>query len=165
MRACEPSATRPGRQKDGHVDVGEIEDGDQPTTSSDHFAGLHELVFDAAGHRRVQLRVVEHRVDLRDLSVGGLLGRFGFDQRRARALDLGGSDEALRPAPIKIGLCTGGRLFEMRHALRFEFGEIVLRLADGDVGFGAGNCSDGALYRGLGTGVLRPQLGGVELSD
>ena len=61
-------------------------------------------------------------------------------------------------------LVPAARCSSSRRA-HLDLGEIVLRLADGDVGLGAGDAGDGALHRGLGGRELGAQLGGIELGD
>ena len=72
LRSERDAAGLAGRQKDRHEDVGEVEDGDQAAARGHDLAGLDELVFDAARDRRAQHRVVERRLDLRDLGFGQL---------------------------------------------------------------------------------------------
>eukprot|EP01037_Dinobryon_pediforme_P022856 gene22855-24144_t len=61
-----------GGDKDGQIDVGEIEQCDHRRAGADDFAGLYQLVFDAAAARRLQHAVVDQGLDAGDIGARGI---------------------------------------------------------------------------------------------
>ena len=103
MRASPPMLKSAGgrrRQEDGHVNVLQVEDGQDLPASGDHFAVARELILHAPGPGRDQNQVVQNCLDPLDLRLRALdsgvglvtLGYRTTDARLRHLRNCGGAD-------------------------------------------------------------------------
>ena len=89
MRASPPISSLAGgrrRQEDRHVDVLQVEDGQDLPAGGDHFAVPRELVLHASGSRRHENQIVQYGLDALDLGLRALDGGVGLIALRGRSL-------------------------------------------------------------------------------
>ena len=92
-----------GRQEEGHVDVAEIDEVENPAAGGQHLAGLRDAVLHAAIARRFQRAVVDVGGDTFNGGLGRSDGCSGIDDQC-----LGGADRSFRRRELSLGRRDGG---------------------------------------------------------
>ena len=158
-RASSPILSRPacgpGRIY-GRVDVREIDHRRDLAAGRKHRPRLDEAILHPAADRRLDRRVVDHRLQLFDLGVGGLDGRLGFVDLRLGRLE--GRIRAIQLLCALVVLFVGGPTFcdQRRRAPHLLVRELQLGLVAGD--FRETGCDRlaGERRRGLRLGAAAP---------
>ena len=144
----QPAGVRRG-QEDRHVDVGQVEDGDDRRAGGDDLAGPRELVLHPSDPRRNERQIVDDRLDaidfrlrVRDLGQRLIALRGEAFHRRHRGIEV-----ALALFEDLLGDEAG--LHQLLAALKVGFGEFERALARGDFRFRRRERVVGLLHVGL----------------
>ena len=157
MRASSPIVVPAGvrrRKEDRHIDVGEIEDGDDRRARGDDLARAGELVLHPTVSRRNERQILDDRLDPLDLRLGVL-------DLRLRLVALGGEARHRRDRQVEVALALVVGLLgdvavldELRAALEVALREFERALARGDFRL----CGGSRVLRALHVRLRRAKL-------